>query len=163
MFFEDCEKNVEAVKYLYRDLAKQHHPDLGGNTETMQRINAEYEALLRSLDGSTSTGTDKKEHTYHYNHSAERAVMEKLHEILSLGIDGANVFLIGSWIWVKGDTKPYRKELKRIGLRWISRRQAWAFSAKKWTRRASSGSLDDLAAKYGAEEVVSDPTPRLNR
>jgi hypothetical protein len=30
------------VKQLYRTLAKENHPDKGGNTETMQLINSEY-------------------------------------------------------------------------------------------------------------------------
>lgn len=29
----------------YRSLANQHHPDKGGNTKTMQEVNAAYEKL----------------------------------------------------------------------------------------------------------------------
>jgi hypothetical protein len=35
----------EVVKAAYKALAMKHHPDHGGATETMQRINAAYRAL----------------------------------------------------------------------------------------------------------------------
>lgn len=37
-YFEGC-STLQDVKELYRTLAKQHHPDRGGNLETMQAIN----------------------------------------------------------------------------------------------------------------------------
>jgi DnaJ-domain-containing protein 1 len=36
------------VKAAYRALAQLHHPDAGGKTETMQKINAAYELLARA-------------------------------------------------------------------------------------------------------------------
>lgn len=33
------------VQVGYRTLAKQHHPDHGGDTKTMQQVNAAYERL----------------------------------------------------------------------------------------------------------------------
>jgi hypothetical protein len=42
-------KTIEELKALYRKLAFTHHPDLGGNTTTMQEINAEYEYRLKLL------------------------------------------------------------------------------------------------------------------
>ena len=38
---------AELVTAAYRVLAKLHHPDRGGDTEAMQRINAAYEALSK--------------------------------------------------------------------------------------------------------------------
>ena len=36
----DC-KTLDEVKAQYKKLAKQYHPDLGGDTATMQEINKE--------------------------------------------------------------------------------------------------------------------------
>lgn len=41
MFF-DAIHTLDDLKAAYRKLAMQHHPDMGGDTETMQCINAEY-------------------------------------------------------------------------------------------------------------------------
>lgn len=37
---------LEELKKQWRVLAMQHHPDVGGNTETMQAINNEYDVLF---------------------------------------------------------------------------------------------------------------------
>lgn len=31
----------------------------------------------------------------------------------------------GTWMWVSGNTKPHREELKRLGLRWAPKRKMW--------------------------------------
>jgi hypothetical protein len=49
-------KTIEDLKALYRKLAFTHHPDLGGNTTTMQEINAEYEFRLMLLQAGQSWG-----------------------------------------------------------------------------------------------------------
>ena len=40
-YFNDCKTHEEA-KVKYRKLCKEHHPDIGGNTETMAEINKQY-------------------------------------------------------------------------------------------------------------------------
>lgn len=37
----------EVIQAAYRALAKKYHPDLGGNTEQMQKINNAYEQLMK--------------------------------------------------------------------------------------------------------------------
>jgi hypothetical protein len=37
-------KSKAEAKAKFRDLARQHHPDRGGNVEKMKKINAEWEA-----------------------------------------------------------------------------------------------------------------------
>lgn len=46
-FFQYCHTQDEAKK-LYRELCKKHHPDVGGNAETMALINAEYSKFAPS-------------------------------------------------------------------------------------------------------------------
>lgn len=41
--------NLEELKREYKRLAMQHHPDRGGDTATMQAINAEYDAAFSRL------------------------------------------------------------------------------------------------------------------
>jgi len=38
---------LSSVKKRYRELAKQHHPDRGGDAEKMARINRDYTIVLR--------------------------------------------------------------------------------------------------------------------
>lgn len=48
MWFENCE-TIEECREEYKKLAKQLHPDIGGNKEDFQRLGEEYEKKLREL------------------------------------------------------------------------------------------------------------------
>ena len=48
--------NEEQIKQAYRKLAKEHHPDLGGNTDKFVRIQRAYEGLMT---GSAYSGSSK--------------------------------------------------------------------------------------------------------
>jgi hypothetical protein len=50
-------KNLDELKTLYRGLARQHHPDLGGATSTMQEINAEYDLRTKLFQAGYSPVT----------------------------------------------------------------------------------------------------------
>ena len=156
-FFTDC-KTVEEIKIRYRALARQHHPDLGGNEETMKAVNNAYESALKGCDGQTSQGTDGKPHTYRYNQEREKEIMDAIQSLLGLKMSDVNIDLIGLWVWVTGDTKPHKDELKKLGCRWHSKRGCWYWKPEGlgggWR---SSGSLDDLASKYGCERFKEEP------
>ena len=67
---------------------------------------------------------------------------------------GVEVELIGTWLWVTGNTNDYRKELKEIKLRWHSKRQAWYYRKFNYNKTRYSGtSFDNLRAMYGTEDT----------
>lgn len=56
-------KNVKSYKELketYRDLLKKNHPDNGGNLETMQEINQEYDIAFRIWKNKDQTITEEE-------------------------------------------------------------------------------------------------------
>lgn len=142
---------VAAIKNLYRILARKFHPDCGGDNHTMSQINAEYEWVLKECDGQTFRDEQDQEHTYHYNATVERAIMDKIADLLKLHMDDVQIYLIGTWIWIVGATRPYKDDLKEMGCWWNGRRNAWTWHQGQWHGRHSNGSLDDLARTYGAK------------
>jgi len=153
---------IEAVKTAYRELAKRWHPDKpGGDLATMQAVNAQYHEALKNLDGNVSQGTDGREHTYRYDEAVEQEVMDKLAEILA--IKGTfEVVLIGTWIWITGDTRPIKGDLGKDGAKckWHSKRMCWYWrpSGSRHYGKPNPGGLDSLAAKYGAKSFCGTET-----
>ena len=151
MFFNNC-TNPGQVKSEYRRLAKLHHPDIGGDTRTMQDINTEYHATLSQMDGYTSIGSDDKEHTYKYNRDIEQAVMDKVIELLKLHQCHWQIEVVGLWVWVSGTTKDDKNLLNKNGakMRWHSKRNKWYWKPYKNKTRYSNKSFDQLRSYYGS-------------
>ena len=154
-YFSKC-STVEEVKSLYRTLAKANHPDLGGDTATMQEINAQYHAALNRMNGQTHTDGNR-EYTYTYNRQREQQAMDKIAELLRIK-GNIDIYLIGTWVWVMGDTKPVKEQLKAAGCQWHSVRSCWYWRANEYRHKGkmSRGGLEHLAYRYGVEAFQSD-------
>ena len=144
---------VAEIKAKFRDLAFQHHPDLGGDTAMMQQINDQYHKALQGANGQQSKGSDGKHHTYRYDEATEQAIAQKLDELLSLQLEDIDISIIGTWIWVTGNTKPCKAQLKETGLKWHNTRQAWYFNTTGYRGYSSNADLEELAKTYGVRNV----------
>ena len=151
-FFKGC-LTVEQIKAEYKRLARLHHPDLGGDLETMKALNNAYEKALKSCNGQKSQDSTGKSHTYRYDSDIENEIIEFIYAFLALDT-GLSADLIGVWVWITGDTKPHREALKALGCRWNPSRGCWYFRpiscAGSYGR---GGSLEELAFKYGCVNV----------
>jgi hypothetical protein len=155
-FFGKC-INVDQVKKLFRELAKQFHPDLGGSTETMKEINNEYHEALKGLHGAKSYGDGGKEFTYYYNHDLEQELADMIYRLLGLKMADVDVSLIGLWVWITGNTRPYKDSIKGLGCFWHSKRTAWYFHSRKVQSRYNPNvSLNQLADIYGYKKCEGE-------
>ena len=155
-FFSNC-KNVDEIKALYRTLAKEHHPDLGGDEDIFKALGEAYHAALLGQHGTyqTTDETTGKDRNYYYNRQREADCMAKLHELLIAGLVGCEIWLIGTWLWVTGETKEHREALKALKLRWHSKRVAWYWHAPSKRRYSynAKATLSDLAGRLRSGAV----------
>ena len=97
--------SLEELKKRYKELALKHHPDRqGGDTATMQEINNEYKYFC--------------EHpSFTFKHDGDKEDLFVYPEVLAkiINFKGIIIELIGSWLWVSGNTIAYKKELKEAG------------------------------------------------
>jgi len=87
--------------------------------------------------------------------------MDMISELLRLHMDGVEIWLIGTWLWIAGNTKPYHQVLGRKGLgcHWHQQRKMWYWKPYKGRTRYSNGSFSSLAMKYGATKIVEEENP----
>lgn len=152
-FFQNC-TTLEEVKSLYKKLAFENHPDKGGDTETMQTINAEYAfASARMLKGA-NLSDEQTEQQIKFSEEYRRIIEQIAH--LPVTIE-----LVGLWIWVTGNTYPLRKQLKTAGLFFASKKQAWYYRSEDLKElRGSKKTLDEIRSKYGSELVNNNTNYR---
>lgn len=149
-WFNEC-KSLDEVKATYKKLAKQFHPDLGGDTVTMQEINKEYAfASAKAIKGANLS----EEETEHEILSSE-AYRKAIEAIIYL--DGITIELVGWWIWVTGLTRPVKDTLKAAGFFFASKKTAWYFRTAEYkVNKGGKKSLDEIRAKYGSEVLNSN-------
>jgi hypothetical protein len=155
-------KTLEELKLQYRQLAMEHHPDRGGNVETMKAINNEYDQLFPRLkdihtnrDGETYTAwTETKE--------TPEAFKDLIDQLMKM--DDIVIEVIGCFVWVTGNTKPYKDQLKELSFRWHSKKVAWYLKPEDYHRRSHKQyELDDIRDMYGSSGAVkSKGTTKLN-
>ncbi len=146
-YFQDL-KDEKAVKSRYKDLAKENHPDLGGNVEVMKAVNAQYEQVLRGVYQKDGKSEIEIEDLIKNDKEALKALN------LIIGMAGIEVELCGNWIWVTGDTKSVKSILKESKFRWEFKKKAWYWRPEGYKRyHRSSFSLNDIRSRYGSIDI----------
>jgi hypothetical protein len=145
-WFSHC-KTIDEVKSLYKKLAKENHPDRGGDTATMQAINREYAFACAHIVKGSGLSEEQTETEIRVSEEYRR-VIEQLMPLLGITIE-----LVGLWLWVTGNTYPVRRELKAAGLFFASKKQAWYYRSEQYKTRGNGEPLEKIRARYGSETV----------
>jgi hypothetical protein len=75
---------------------------------------------------------------------------------------GINIEICGTWVWVSGNTKQYKDELKKVGFWWASKKLMWYWHTPEQTaHRHKTWSMDKIREKYGSQFIGNNPDPAL--
>ncbi len=148
-------QNLDELKSAYRRAALANHPDRGGSEEAMKAINAEYTELFEVLkDAHNMRAENPDNHTRPTTEAPEEfiEIIEKL-----LHMDGLDVELCGSWLWIGGNTKANKDALKAAGCRWSNNKKLWywhhAEEGSHWHR--GNKTMGQIRSKYGSQRFNS--------
>jgi hypothetical protein len=145
-YFKDC-TTIEEVKALYKKLAKEKPPDMGGDTATMQAINTEYAFACAKI--AKGAGLSDEEADTEIRLSEEyRQVIEKIIHLPRIVIE-----IVGNWIWITGDTKPVKDILKGAGCFFAFKKAAWYYRNEAFKTRGNGAPLEEIRRKYGSETI----------
>lgn len=156
MYFTNC-RNLDELKKEYRRLAMKHHPDHGGDTETMKAINGAYAERFEQLKKQHNAQNDEQ-------HQTTEAPEEFINIISALvRLPGLIVELCGSWLWISGETLKNKDALKNAGCRWSSSKKMWYWRHQEdgahWSRGKKS--ISDIRRKYGSQTFGTTPAQAL--
>lgn len=147
---------LDELKKAYRAAAMHAHPDHGGSTEAMQQVNAAYEKrfeeIKRGINAAAAADPTGKTRTVNEMPAEFIAVISKL-----LSIPDIIIELCGSWVWVSGETREHKDELKAAGCFWAKKKGMWYWRCDKDAHHGKShASMADIRRKYGSERITSD-------
>ena len=135
--------NNEDLKKQFRDLCKKLHPDHGGNAEDFKAMMKEYE--------------DIKIHGFRVQAQAEdiilsEAVKEALRKVVTL--EDVEIELVGTWIWLSGNTYEHKDIIKEAGFKWAAKRKRWYFSEEK-AKGKFKGDFEELKQHHGFRTIAT--------
>ena len=158
-YFIPTPETLEELKALYRKLAMKHHPDLGGDTEAMKAVNNEYDLLfdrVKNLHKNQAGETYSKETSETAEH-----FRDIISALLRLRMQGVDIELIGSFLWVSGNTKPYKDEIKALGFKWSTNKLSWYLAPENYRKKSRRQfTLDDIRDMFDSERVGGEYTPQ---
>lgn len=144
MFFNNC-KTVAELKSSYRKTCMIFHPDNKetGDTETMKKVNAEYEETFKRL--SVQNEHEAKEESDEFINIFK----ELLKHASQITIE-----ICGTWIWIGGSTKPIKDLLKSLKFKWHSKKNLWYYTTDSRKRRVKKVlPMDEIRYKYGSRII----------
>ena len=160
-YFVNC-KTLDELKKAYKAAAMKYHPDMGGDTATMQAINAEYEARFEVLKRS------QNEQAAEDTTGRTRATTESAGDFIAiidhlLKMDGLEIELCGRWLWIGGNTKAHKDQLKALGCRWCNTKKLWSWHFKEEGETWSRGkrTMDQIRSKYGSQRFERSDRDQL--
>lgn len=156
-YFKSC-RTIEDVKKLYRELAKKLHPDCGGNAEEFKAMMNEYRDAFERYKNihTTAEGTTYEKETTETPEQFADIINQVIH------FDGVHIEIIGTWIWLSGNTMLYKDQIKAAGFWWSKSKMAWYYNGSdKKTRRRGRYSMDKLREMWGTQEVETEGRRKL--
>ena len=147
--FEEMYKatTLEELKSAYRKYAVKVHPDNGGNVKDMQDLNALYSKLFETLK---TVHKNMKGETYNKpTDEVPSYFVDLIDKLIKLNV---TIEIIGAFVWVSGDTKKVKEDLKKLGFKWHTAKLNW-YLAPSWYHKTNKNkySMDEVRHMYGVQ------------
>ena len=149
--FMEC-KTGEEVKALYKKLALKYHPDRGGDNESMKALNLAFEDAfnrLKNVHRNTKTGETYERTSYEY----AGEYIDLINALMKM--QGIVVEIVGSFVWVSGETKAVKDDLKALGLKYSGKHKAWYKAPNDYHKKSRNEyTLNDIRGFYGSTVIT---------
>jgi len=137
--FENIQ-GINEAKTVFKKLAKKLHPDVGGSNEEFKLLNKIYNDIL---ENKIYFSNDAK-----FDIELEKIISQILH------YEDITIEVVGSWIWLSGNTKAIKEKLKELSFKWASKKKMWYYGEMKG-KNIKPKSMSEIKSKYGCETLKS--------
>lgn len=145
--------DLASCETAYRRAAMKYHPDRNpAGADMMKAINAAIAAIRKWY----AEGRD--ELRPHNNPTGYGAALNDALNALA-GLDGLDIEICGSWVWVGGNTKTHKDALKAAGYRWGRQKAKWYFRPEGYKRRhrGKAWTMDQIREYHGSQAYHAGP------
>lgn len=153
---------LEELKKEYRKLCFKLHPDRNKDKDTtkeFQEMQNEYEIKFNEVK---NVFRNSKGETYTKENNE---VPEEFEEIINsiIYMEGVEIDIIGSWIWLSGNTKEYKEQIKELNFKWAKNKCAWYYHTGSYKKKSKKNfNLDELREMFESSKVDKNTRLALN-
>lgn len=146
-YFEGI-KTLEDLKKEYKKLVLKLHPDRNKEKDTTKDFVEMQKQYKEKFEKVKNTFINSKGEYYEKeNTEAPEEFVEIIDSIINF--EGVNVEIIGTWIWLTGETKNYKNEIKEAGFHWSNNKFAWYYHTGAYRKRGKKTfTMDELRARF---------------
>ena len=144
---ESSEVTQDCVKKAYKVASKKYHPDINPATEEMMKLVNNANEVLMAAEFPISV---KFKEGLNYGEELNKA----LNAIINF--QGLVIEVCGSWVWISGETKAHKEELKAAGFKFSGKKKMWYFrpeSKRVFWKKGQELSIGEIRTKYGSNSV----------
>ena len=135
----------QEISKAYKVASLKFHPDRNpAGQEMMKAVNEAY-AFLKNLD-VVSMGDDFT--AYDYGETLNNV----LNELLKMA--GLIIEVCGNWIWIDGETKANKENIKNLGCFWAMKKKMWYYRPAEYkSKNRKTFSMNQIRKAHGSQSV----------
>ena len=147
---ENGQYTLSDIKLIYRKLASANHPDKGGNTETMQLINTAFAELCKYFETNQTLDINQEQETAPTFDFSFLDTLKTLHGVI--------IEVCGYWVWLSGNTYPYKETISGLGFKFSGAKKMWYWSPtiNVSNYRRGSKSMKQIRKDYGSKIIETE-------
>lgn len=137
------------LKATYKNWCMKLHPDLSGEDtlEDMKALNNAYEEHFKALK-TREMNKDKKDREKFSFDEAPEDLINIINTLIKF--KGLKIDIVGNWLWLSGNTYPYKEEIRALKFHWSKNKKKWFWNGSDSVRRPfKKMTYQDITEKYG--------------
>ncbi len=138
---------LNEAKKIFKKLARELHPDVGGSDEEFKILKNVYDDIVENkIYFSNETKIDLE---------LEKIISQILH------YENITIEIVGSWIWLSGETKAIKDKLKELNFKWARKKKMWYYGEMKG-KNPKQKSMEEIKSKYGCTTLKTQEQKKLS-
>ena len=160
-FLKGVYREVGELKKAYKEWAFKLHPDVSGlSGEEMKVLNAEYESLITKIPKKASNEKKAENPNYEFkgfDYYFDPEFIQYIDDLIKLHMKEVQCEIAGFFIYLSGETKPYKDDLKKLGYLWNTAKSLW-YKKPDWYRKQSKEiwTMDKIRENFNTRRVDID-------
>ena len=144
---------------MFRQLAQKLHPDHGGNQADFVALVEQFQnfqSFTWNNAGQAKWGTDYKPKDF----TLSKEAMERLYQVIRY--PDLVTEIIGTWVWVTGETRKYKDQLKELNFKWSPKKLAWNYHSEPWRKAYRYNySMDEIRNMHRTQTRDQEPDSQV--